>query len=323
MKRWLVCGACCLLSYSLPAASQQQDARYWLDRIVTAAHKLNYSGTFVFQSAALSETSRITHLVDGGREQERIEVLDGSPREVLRSNDEVKCYLPESHSLIIEKRGQQRSFPALLPAAMGGLGENYVIRKGLLARVAERESQSVLLEPKDGLRYGHQFWVDVNSGLLLKAVLVNERGEPVETFTFTQLQIGGPIEREALRSKYESLSRDWQVHDVRATESRGEDAAWQFKVQLPGFSKIADMKRRTRPGAPDSSHVVFSDGFAAISVFIEPITAHAQHKDLGMISMGATNVYSRIAGEHLLVIMGEVPQATLQKFGDGIEPKRK
>jgi sigma-E factor negative regulatory protein RseB len=323
MKRWLVCGACCLLSHSLPAAAQPQDARYWLDRIVTAAHRLNYSGTFVFQNATQSETSRITHLVEGGREHERIEVLDGSPREVLRNNDEVKCYLPESRTLIIEKRGQQRSFPALLPAAMGGLGENYVIRKGALGRVAERESQSILLEPRDGLRYGHQFWVDVNSGLLLKAGLVDERGEPVETFTFTQLQIGGTIEREALRSKYETQSKNWQVHDVRATGNRGEDAAWQFKVQLPGFSKIADMKRWTSPAVPDSSHVVFSDGLAAISVFIEPLDAHDQHKDLGMISMGATNVYSRISGDYLLVIMGEVPRPTLKRFGDGIEPKRK
>jgi sigma-E factor negative regulatory protein RseB len=321
MRRWLVCGVCCLLS--LPAASQQQDARYWLDRIVTAAHKLNYSGTFVFHNAAQSETSRITHLVLPGREQERIEVLDGSPREVLRSNDEVQCYLPEMHTLIIEKNSQQRSFPALLPAALGRLGENYVIRKGTLGRVAERESQSILLEPKDGLRYGHELWVDVNSGLLLKAGLINEHGEPVETFTFTQLQIGGPIGREALRSKYETQSKDWQVRDVRATERRGEDAAWQFKVQLPGFSKIADMTRRTRPGAADSSHVIFSDGLAAISVFIESLGAAGQHDELGMLSMGATNVYSRIAGEHLLVIMGEVPQATLRKFGDGIELKRK
>ncbi len=318
MKRWFVFGTCFLLSYSLPAASQQQDARYWLDRIVTAAHKLNYSGTFVYRNSTLSETSRITHLVLPGGEQERIEVLDGSPREVLRSNDEVQCFLPESHTLIIEKNSHRRSFPALLPAAMGRLGESYVIRKGVLGRVAEHESQSILLEPKDALRYGHELWVDVNSGLLLKAGLIDGHGEPVETFTFTQLQIGGPIEREALRSKYEAQSKLWQVRDVRATERRGEDAAWQFKVHLPGFIKIADMKRRIGPEAIESRHVVFSDGLAAISVFIESLGSDGKHEDLGMLSMGATNVYSRVAGGNLLVIMGEVPQAALKKFGDGI-----
>ncbi len=321
MKHRFIFCVCSLLCYSLPAVSQQQDARYWLDRIVTAAHKLNYSGTFVFHNAVLSETSRITHLVGPGSEQERIEVLDGSPREVLRRNDEVKCYLPQSHTLIVETNSLQRSFPALLPAAMGRLAESYVIRKGALGRVAERESQAILLLPKDGLRYGHELWVDVNSGLLLKAGLVNERGELVETFAFTQLQIGGTIEREALRSKYEAQSKTWQVRDVRASQRHGEDADWLFKVTLPGFSKIADMKRRTGPGTADSSHIVFSDGLAAISVFIESLGGDGANEDLGMLAMGATNVYSRIAGGNMLVIMGEVPQATLKKFGDGIERK--
>ncbi|HUW38969.1 MAG TPA: MucB/RseB C-terminal domain-containing protein [Rhodocyclaceae bacterium] len=322
MKRWLLSGLCCLLAYSLPAAAQQQDGLYWLDRVVTAAHKLNYSGTFVFQSGALVETSRITHMVVAGREQERIEVLDGSPREVISGSDEVRCYLPESRTLIVEKRSRQRSFPALLPAVLGGLAEHYVIRKGALGRIADRESQAILLEPKDRLRYGHQFWVDVNSGLLLKAELLNEHNEPVETFAFTQLQIGGAIDRESLTSKYAKQASGWQVHNVRATERRGEDAAWRFKVHLPGFSKLTEMMREVRPNAPASLHIMFSDGLAAISVFIDSVPAGQPSKtDLGMIAMGATNIYRRIVGGHLLVIMGEVPPATLKKFGDGIEPR--
>ena len=321
MMRWLVCSACCLF-FSLPAASQQQDARYWLDRVVTAAHKLNYSGTFVFQSGANAETSRITHLVDVGGVLERIEVLDGSPREVIRSNDEVKCYLPESRTLIVEKRSQRRSFPALLPAELGGLSENYVIRKGTLGRVAGHESQSILLEPKDDLRYGHQLWADVNTGLLLKAEVMNERNEAVETFTFTQLQIGGPIEREALKSKFAIQSRDWRVQNIHATVIRGEDAAWQFKVKLPGFSKLAGMKRQEGADIPESLHLVFSDGLAAISVFIEPFSSSPQMTDLDKVSVGATSVYHRTVNGHLLVIMGEVPLTTLKKFGDGIVQKR-
>lgn len=322
MMRWLVCSVCCL-AYSLTAASQQQDARYWLDRVVTAANKLNYSGTFVFQNGALAETSRITHLVEAGGVLERIEVLDGSPREVIRSNDEVKCYLPESRTLIVEKRSQSRSFPALLPAELGGLSENYFIRKGSLGRVAGFESQSILLEPKDELRYGHQLWVDVNSGLLLKAEVMNERNEAVETFTFTQLQIGGPIERDALKSKFVLQSRDWRVQNVHSKMTRGEDPAWQFKVKLPGFSKLAGMKRQGDMDKPESLHLVFSDGLAAISVFIEPVPSSQQVTDLDRVSVGATTVYHRTANGHLLVILGEVPLATLKRFGDGIVAKRK
>lgn len=309
---WLFCAA--------PALAEQQDGLYWLGRVVTAAHKLNYSGTFSYRNGGIEETSRITHLAEPGGELERLEVLDGSPRELIRNNDEVKCYLPESRTLIIDKRAQRRTFPALLPASLSGLVDHYAIRKGPHGRVAEHESQIIFLEPKDDLRYGQQLWIDVNSGLLLKVSLMNDRNQAVETFAFTQLQIGGNIERELLKSKYVTQSSKWRVQHVHSPESRAEDGIWQFNVELPGFRKLTSLKRQMRADGTESSHVVFSDGLAAISVFIEALP---EKPDLGMLSMGAINVYRRSAGDHLLVVMGEVPQATIKKLGDGIELKRK
>ena len=324
MRRHWLCWLCCLLPGLAAASEPQEDGQRWLERMVGAAHKLDYSGTFVFQNAAFAETSRIVHLIEAGHELERIEVLDGSPREVLRSDDEVKCYLPESRTLIIEKRGQQRSFPALAPAALAGLKEYYSLRKGPLVRVAGRESLSLLLEPRDGLRYGRQFWADTRSGLLLKAALLNERGEAIETFTFTQLQIGGVIEKEALSSRYATASQAWQVRNVHAAkQARGDDSGWKFKTMLPGFSKRAGMLRGPRPDLSESMHLIFSDGLAAISIFIEPLHGQDTQSELGMLAMGATNVYQRVVGDHLLVLMGEVPQATLKLFGDGIEEKKR
>jgi len=322
MKPGLIRGAgfLALILCLLPAQAQaqQQDGLFWLGRVVTAAHKLNYSGTFVYRNHGLEETSRITHLVEAGQELERLEVLDGSPRVVVRSNDEVRCYLPDSRMLIIEKRSHRQSFPALLPASLSGLADYYSIRKGPISRVAERESQTVFLEPKDDLRYGQQLWIDVNTGLLLKIGMMNERNEAIETFAFTQIQIGGNIQREALKSKFLAQSKDWRVHNVRSTQSRAEDAAWQFKVQLPGFRKLAGMKYLLPSDNSENFHVVFSDGLAAISVFIETLP---EKPELGMQSVSAINVYRRAVGKHLLVVMGEVPQATLRKLGDGIEPK--
>lgn len=312
------CLCCLLLLINSSVFAQQQDGLFWLGRVVTAAHKLNYSGTFVYRNGGVEETSRITHLVDSGGEIERLEVLDGSPREVIRNNEEVKCYLPDTHTLIVEKRSQRRSFPALLPASLSGLAEYYSIRKGPVSRVAEHETQIVYLEPKDEFRYGQQLWIDVNTGLLLKIGLINERNESVETFAFTQLQIGGAIERETLKSKFATQSSKWRVQHVLAKESRSEDAGWQFKVQVPGFYKLAGMKREAQSGSPEVLHVVFSDGLAAISVFIELLP---ENHELGMLSLGAMNVYRRIAGKHLLVVMGEVPQSTLKRLGDGIDQK--
>lgn len=317
MRRWLVP---LLLVLALPAHAQAPaDALQWLQRVAEAAQKLDYTGVFVYQSGKQSETSRITHLVDGGTEHERLEVLDGSPREVVRVNDEVKCYLPESRLLIVERRrrGQVASFPALSAESLAGLAEHYVIAKGANARVAGLDSQTIVIKPKDDWRYGHRLWVDTASGLLLKAALVDERGETLESFSFTELRIGGPIDRASLKPR--SVDSGWKVHDVR-TGNPGS-VRWQFNGQPPGFRKVADMTRQGRGDGREVNHVMFSDGLAAISVFIEPAGRNSKAES-GAMALGAVNAYKRVAGDHLFVVMGDVPPAALKKIADGIEPKK-
>lgn len=312
---------CLLLAgFALPSLAQSSaEALRWMQRANEVSRALTYTGTFIYQSDSHMETSRLTHVVDGGRELERLEVLDGSPREVIRDNNEVKCYLPDSHTLVLERRNTRRGFPAVLPEGPGGLAEVYLIRSGAPSRVAGFEARSILADPRDGFRYGRQFWVDAKSGLLLKASLRAEHGASLESFTFTELRIGGPIDREALKARASTRDGEWTVHDLRSNESAGDDGAWIFRSKLPGFRRVSAMKRPSRPDVPESRHVVFSDGLAAISVFIEPLSEGKPKPETGMFAMGAINVYKRLAGGVLLVVMGDVPPAALKKLGDGIE----
>lgn len=89
-----------------PAYADPGDAVSWLQRIAVAAQNLNFTGTFSYQTAAGAETSRITHLFDASGEHERIEALVLSLRELVRSNDEIKCYLPDDKLIIVENRRQ-------------------------------------------------------------------------------------------------------------------------------------------------------------------------------------------------------------------------
>ncbi|MDP2810345.1 MAG: MucB/RseB C-terminal domain-containing protein [Rhodocyclaceae bacterium] len=318
--RLALLGGLCLLPPF--AARAQSDALQWLQRASQAAQKLSYTGTFVYQGGSVAETSRITHLVDAAGEAERLEVLDGSPREVVRIDDEVKCYLPENRTVIVERRPGGRGFPALLPVNFGGgIGENYVVKKGATGRVAGLDTQSIVIGPRDELRHGHQWWVDARSGLLVKASRIGERGEPLETFAFTELRIGGPIDRAAIQPSARMKTQDWRVQQPRATDSKADDAAWNFRAALPGFRRISGMRRQARPDAPPGAHWVFSDGLAAISVFIDPIAEPPP--ETGLFKMGAVNVYKRRLGEHLVVVMGDVPHVALQRLGDGIEARRK
>lgn len=97
-------------------AEAKADPVYWLGKISSAGQRLNYTGTFIYQSGGNVETSRIVHRVDATGEHERLEVLDGSPREVIRSNREVKCVLPDQRTIIIDRSGS-----ACLPGATPGI----------------------------------------------------------------------------------------------------------------------------------------------------------------------------------------------------------
>ncbi len=302
-----------------PAPALAEDGLTLLQRIAQGSRQLTYSGTFVYRSGGKVDTSRIAHALVNGVEVERIEALDGSPREVTRAGSEVKCFLPDEKLVIIENRFSQRGFPSLLPAGLGSLPEFYEIRGGEQGRVAGVVSRAVFLQPRDGLRYGHEFWMDAASGLLLKANLLGDRGETLESFAFTQVKIGGPLEVDALKPRFDS--ERVRVQQARATELRAEDMGWHFRVMLPGFRKVAAMKRQAMPQNPESLHVVFSDGLASISVFIEPGGSAGEAEAVS--SVGPVNVYRRQLGEHRVLVMGEVPALAVRRLGDGIEQRRK
>lgn len=314
-----------LAAVSLSAAAradQNIDPLSWLGRIVNAAQKLNYSGVFVYQSGEHTETSRIIHVVDSSGEREKLEVLDGSPREVVRNNEEVRCFLPEQRVVIVERQPQRKSFPARLPSSLGVLAESYKIRKGDVGRVADRESQLLILEPRDNYRYGHMLWADMESGLLLKARMMNEKNETVEQFYFTAVQIGGTFPKEALKPKLAPKSADWNVHNVTVTDANPGETTWVFRNEIPGFRQSAGVKRSLRRDRPDAMHLVFSDGLAAMSVFIEPLGEDRATQG-ETYSKGAISIYKRAHGEHMLTVLGEVPPQTLKKLAEGMESRSK
>lgn len=301
------------------APARADDAISLLQRISQGTRQLSYSGTFVYRSGQRVDTSRIVHSLKDGVEVERIEALDGSPRQVLRAGSEVKCFFPEENLLIVENRPSQRGFPALLPSGLGSLPEYYSIRPGGQSRVAGLQSRGVRLDPRDALRYGHELWMDDASGLLLKASLIGERGETLESFAFTQVSIGGAVAPGALEAQFQG--ERVKVQQVRATELKGEDLGWTFRNVLPGFRKLTTMKRQVAPDQPESLHVVFSDGLASISVFIEQGGMAGETEAVS--SIGPVSVYRRQVGDHRVVVMGEVPPLAVKRLGDGIERRRK
>jgi sigma-E factor negative regulatory protein RseB len=297
-------------------ADSQSEALNLLQRVYAASQKLSYSGTFVYQHGQHAETSRITRLIEGGITREKLETMDGVPREIVREGDDVVCYLPSLSTVRIDKQAGQRSFPGLLPGHFKELTENYVLRRGEPERVAGYDCQVLLLEPRDNMRYAHRLWIEPRSGMIVKSRTYNERNEVMEQFAFTQLRVGGGIERESLRSSFTGKTSGWRVEDAAASEANLAEAGWTLKSRPPGFKKIVEM-RRNLGGASGVGHMVLSDGLVAISVFIEAATNRPVQQELSR--QGAINVYVRQMGNHRITVLGEAPAASVKYIANAVE----
>lgn len=303
------------------AAQTQTDALGWLQKMYTATTKLNYTGTFIYQYGNQSETSRITRLVDGPNVHERVETLDGMPREIVRVNDEVKCYLPNSMTLKIDRKQVSKPFPGMLPEQAQTLGAYYNIRKGEVDRIAGYDTQSIILEPRDGMRYAHKLWADTATGMLVKAKTFNERGELLEQFFFTDLKIGGRIEKDAVKSRFASKGGTWRVENLAMNEVKLADAGWHLKSLPPGYAKVTEM-RGSVGGHDGVAHIVLSDGMAAASVFIEPLAARTPPSHLGLSRQGAMNVYTRKVDDSLVIVVGDMPGEGVRFIANQIEYRK-
>jgi len=306
-------------SVSQADAAYQADALGWLKKVAAAAHQLNYTGTYIYQYDDHVETSKITHIKDESGEHEKIEALDGSPREVIRNNDEVLCFKPDNNaSVVVEKRKIQMSFPALLPRELGGITENYRVRFAEQGRAAGRTCRVLVLEPKDQYRYRHRIWTDSATGLLLKASTLNEKNEVIGLFTFTQIAIGGQIDKALLKPNISGRKVVISSETEAATELQQNEVTWVVKQPPPGFNQVTVMKRKMPGKEMPVQHLVFSDGLAMVSVFIEPAAAGGKPLQAVVTRQGVIHVYTRMVADHQITVLGEVPAHTVMQIGNSV-----
>ena len=293
--------------------AQSAETLGWLRKIHNATEKLSYTGTFIYhQNGGRSETSKITRYVDASGDIEKLEVIDGMPREIVRSKDTVRCYLPGSRLVKVDRR-TERDFPGLLPERITALARHYDLSLGETRRIANYDCQAVVLTPRDNLRYGYHLYADVNTGMLLSAVTVDASGAQIEQFTFTELRIGG-VTLDMVRSRHEA-ARGWREEDAAAAPARL--AGWGLSAELPGFQKIIELKRRLGESR-SAGQLVYSDGLAAVSVFIEPLGERGDLRT-GLSSMGAIHIYTRKVANHMVTVVGEAPATSVQRIADAVE----
>jgi len=314
--RWLpalALGAAC----GAWAAPPPGDALGWLQRAADAARNASYAGTFVHSNGERTSTIRVTHMSVNGDEHERIESLDGPALEVVRRNDEMFCYYPDARTVRLDRRVNARFFPSLFRASPEVIEHSYDVRLGTLEHVLGYNCRWLRLEPHDSLRYAQRLCSEVDSGLVVRAKTIGPGGQVIEQYTFTDLKIGSNAVHGDVKSIFEARVKQWITDAQPREEAKGVDTGWAAPGVPPGFQKVAEL-RRLLPGRPNPvSQLIFSDGLASVSVFVEPNGSPPRTESITNQD-GTTTFVSIPKGDELVTVLGEVPLETAEQVGKSV-----
>jgi len=293
-----------------------QEAGKWLDRMNRAVEELNYQGTFVHVMNGTAETLRIVHRNADGRSAERILSLDGVGREIIRQGDEVQFILPDQRVVLLETRKDVSPLVTSLPSYSAELDPHYEITLQSTARVADRFAQVLEIKPRDEFRYGYVLWLDQETAMPLKSDLIDEKGAIVEQILFTEIDVLAEIPVEALAATLDT--EGFTVLSAPDSPLLAEQAIpWRASAVPVGF-KLSVATQSPMPGSEyPVEHLVYSDGLATVSVFIEDPKANAEVGD-GFSNLGSTNAFSLTLRGRKVTAVGEVPRQTVRTIASSL-----
>lgn len=331
-SRWSAClGLLMLLACAGQVAAapgvavEPREVREWLLRIHNAANQRNFQGTFVVSSAGAMSSARISHFYEDAQQFERIEPLDGQARQVLRHNGIVHTVWPFDKVALIEQRAVLNSFPSLLQDGDEQVADFYDVHTQPAERVAGHDANVLMLKPRDEFRYAYRLWTDKQSGLLLRAEILNALGETLETSAFSDVTIGVRARPDMVLLPMRKLA-GYRVIKPLLTPTRLEAEGWRLRKTVAGFKQLSCIRRplevlalTERKSSPNQVvQTVFSDGITNVSVFIEPYNAERHPRPMITV-VGATQTLMSRRGDFWLTVVGDVPAVTLRAFYEAIE----
>lgn len=276
-----------------------------LQRLAEAERSQNFTGTFVYERNGSFSSHRLWHQVAyDGVKRERLLQLDGSAQEVLRVDGQVQC----ASGMLADQLVDAQLWP-IREFESDKLLQGYDLRVLGESRVAGRDTTVLALVPRDQYRHGIELHLDQQTGLSLKSLLVNDKGQLLERFQFTQLEVGPVAPAD--------LEPDAGCRPVRIAPLNSDSATvWPSQWLPPGFTLSSVTQRRSPASDEQVACQVYDDGLAQFSVFIEPL-ADASVDDV-RTQLGPTVAVSRRLktsdGDVMVTVVGEIPLGTAERI---------
>lgn len=331
-----------LLLSSLGSPAAADDPGVWLDRMHAALAERSYHGEFSYFHGGELASLSIAHAVVDGVRHERLLHLNGMPRELVRMGDKVTCVLHPGDRLIdLEQSVPAGPFAQSYGRVLDGLPRGYRATVVGEDRIAGRRAVQLEIEPEVADRYGYRLWLDHETALLLRSELLDTAGRALEIFQFVRIEIDGDVDVAMLEAsmgehlvKHDLVKRDLDGNGAGQPAAQGEGAdgesvAWEAGWLPAGFAMSSADIRRVPSRSDSVENLVYSDGMATFSVFLERAPADFSRVHVAPAHVarhGATVAVMRpveVATPEpwLVTVVGEVPVETAQRVAKNVRPR--
>ena len=283
-------------------AATPSEAKQLLERMSTALQELSYEGVFVYRNGENLSAMRVTHTAYEEGEHELLVTLTGQEKEISRNSRRFGALASTS------PMGQ------LVSGRLAGIEDSYQLSVLGRDRAAGRYAKLVVVAPRDQYRYGYRLWIDEDTGLLLKSDLLNTDKHVLEQVMFTSLELL-EAPSSTIENKKSLPSRGAGIDIQTAKKSMNWEA-----VDLPKGFQLSNLRPADSQGGAE--HMVFTDGLASVSVFVESVESD-ENAFKGASQMGAVNAFGNVVAGYQVTVVGEVPQATVKRIALSLRHKEK
>ena len=308
----LLIGSC--MTVPALAANSSPEASEWLNKLAQAEQAQSYQGSFVYERNGSFSSHDIWHRVQGGVVSERLLQLDGTTQEIVRVDGQVHCV---SGDLVSGVSTPPSSAARMLDPLK--LMSWYDLGVAGKSRVAGRDAVIVTLNPRDQHRYAFELHLDRQTGLPLRSLMLNDKGQLLERFQMTRLDTTAPSD-EDLRPGASCKP----VEQVAQTPS-ASITDWRSDWLPPGFELINSSVRRDAARNSTVSSLMYDDGLARFSVFLEPVKDQPGNDTRAQL--GPTVAVSRHLntpkGKVMVTVVGEIPLGTAERIALSMRPQDK
>lgn len=291
-----------LVAASCAAVAQSPEPLNLLQKMAQAGQNLTYQGLFTYEHRNAMESFRVYRWVDQGQVYERLEYLNGPAGAAHQLGGPEDCHTT----------GYRLLNSAVSPETLAKLDRHYQLTVRGQDRIAGREAITLEVRPRDQFRYGYLLGMDRDTGLLLKALLVDEHQRLLERFQFVDLDLTPDLK---------SLKDKAGPHSNASTECGEIDGQqptrWMLSWMPPGFAYSGEKR------LPDGiDMLMYTDGLASFSVFLQPVTNEPGVE--GRAQRGATSAYmgqlTLDNQRYRVTVVGEIPGDVAEQLARGIDP---